>query len=172
MQILLACAKNMTTRPDQKLPAGRQCQTPRQRRPEYVRLLETSPDQCADRFREAGRRLPGASGHRGNNPPVRLETGETRSESVGTPILRPRRRQTENHRRICQNVPRRHDPLYPSEPPDDPGGADCFFLRGIQLSTQSRPRESECITVCIGVNIPSPNLIQQQRLHRFMKKNS
>ena len=49
-----------------------------------------------------------------------------------------------------KNVPRRHDPLYPSEPPDDPGGADCFFLRGIQLSTQSRPRESECITVCIG----------------------
>ena len=54
MQILLACAKNMTTRPDQKLPAGRQCQTPRQRRPEHVRLLETSPDQCADRFRGMG----------------------------------------------------------------------------------------------------------------------
>ena len=107
MQILLACAKNMTTRPDQKLPAGRQCQTPRQRRPEYVRLLETSPDRCADQFREAGRRLPGASGHRENNPPVRLETGETRSESVGTPILRPRRRQTENHRRMpkCAAAP-------------------------------------------------------------------
>ena len=52
------------------------------------------------------------------------------------------------------------------------GAMTRYILRGIQLSTQSRPRESECITVCIGVNIPSPNLIQQQRLHRFMKKNS
>lgn len=43
--------------------------------------------RCADRFSKAGRWLPGASCHRGNDPSVRLETGQTGSESPGTSIF-------------------------------------------------------------------------------------
>ena len=56
---------------------------------EYVDMIQagTTFDRCADRFSKARRWLPGASCHRGNDPSVRLETGQTGSESPGTSIF-------------------------------------------------------------------------------------